>query len=510
MTEVFPAPPRTAAGGDDTGSRSLGRLLSALGVVVVVVAFVLLVPELRHWMVVPVAACGALVAPDLYDWASGELDVLDPQAVIALVGTHFFVLAPLLHVTLDAWPRYLEPVTDWRQALGTMAALNFAGLLLYRGVLALRGRPRRTAVTRLDHTRFQALGWVVVLTSLITFVTLVFGFGGPGNYVATLTSLDKDLTGYGPMFLAAACFPLVVFVLVLLRARTVLRRRPFLLLVLVIAFTLVQFVVAGLHGSRSSVVWPVLIAIGACHLLITPVRRRTLVVALIVIGGFMYLYGFYKSAGADAVDVFTGGRSVDELSEQTGRDVPLLLLGDLARADIQALTLDRELTRPDLTGGGITYLGDLLFLVARDVRPDLPDKVAIGTELLYGPGAYESGTRSSQIYGLAGEATLNFGPIGAVLSFVPLALVVRVARSRYRSALLPDAPVDRRLLASVLPIIVVLVLTADLDNLLWFTVNDVAVLACLVLLSRRKEVPTSPPTAGVTTKGAKPQGLRCA
>ncbi len=489
MIESFPTSPPTVAGGDGTGNRSAGRLFSALLVVAVVAAFVLLVPELRHWMVLPVAACGALVAPDLYDWASGELDVLDPQAVIALVGTHFFVLAPLLHVALDAWPRYLEPVTDWRHALGVMAALNFAGLLLYRAVLAVPDRARRTSVARLDHTRFQALGWAVALASLTTFVGLVVGFGGPANYVATLTSLDKDLTGYGPVFLAATCFPLVVFVLVLLRGRAVLARRPFLLIVLVIAFALVQFVVAGLHGSRSSVIWPVLIAMGACHLLVTPLRKRTLVVALIAIGGFMYLYGFYKSAGADAIDLFTGDRSVDEISGQTGRDVPLLLLGDLARADIQALTLDRELVRPDLAGGGLTYVGDLLFLVARDVRPDLPDKVAVGTDLLYGPGAYDSGTRSSQIYGLAGEATLNFGPVGAVLSFLPLAFVVRAARSRYRSALLPGAPVDGRLLAAALPIVVVLVLTADLDNVLWFVVNDVAVLACLVLLSRRKQPP---------------------
>jgi hypothetical protein len=489
MTETFLAPAPTNAGGDGAGSRSAGRLISALGVVAVVLAFVLLVPELRHWMIFPVAACGALVAPDLYDWASGELDVLDPQAVIALVGTHFFVLAPLLHVTLDAWPRYLEPVEDWRQALGTMAALNLAGLLLYRVVLAIPDRARRTPVARLDRRRFQTLGWAVVLTSLTTFVALVVAFGGPANYVATLTSLDKDLAGYGPVFLASSCFPLVVFVLVLLRGRAVLRRRPFLLIVLVIAFALLQFVVAGLHGSRSSVIWPVLIAIGACHLLVTPLRRRALVIALIAIGGFMYLYGFYKSAGAEALDIFTGNRSVDELSGETGRDIPLLLLGDLARADIQALTLDRELMRPDLTGGGVTYLGDLLFLVARDVRPDVPDKVAVGTDLLYGSGAYDSGTRSSQIYGLAGEATLNFGPVGAVLSFIPLALVVRAARSRYRSALLPDAPVDQRLLASVLPIVVVLVLTADLDNLLWWAVNDVVVFICLVLLSRRKQPP---------------------
>ncbi|MET1074467.1 MAG: hypothetical protein ABWY11_17600 [Umezawaea sp.] len=487
MTGMLPMSRRADCSVDDAESRAAAWMLGALVVGALVGAFVLFVPPLRHWMVFPVAVSGVLVAPDFVDWARGRLDVLDPQAVIALVGAHFFVLAPLLQVTLDSWPRYLEPVTDWRSALGTMAALNVAGLLLYRALLAAPDRPRPTPVARVDLTRLAALGSGVVLVSLTAFAALVAGFGGPAGYVAALSNLDKDLAGYGPLFLVASCFPLVAFVLVVLRGRDLLRRRPLLVVVLVVAFALVQFAAAGLHGSRSSVIWPVLMAIGTCHLLVTPLRKRTLVATLIAICGFMYLYGFYKSAGADAVDIFTGDRSVEEISSDTGRDIPLLLLGDLARADIQALALDRELARPDLAGNGLTYLGDLLFLVARDLRPDVPDKVAIGTDLLYGPGSYESGTRSSQIYGLAGEATLNFGPFGAVLSFIPLGLVVRLARSRHRAALLPGAPVDVRLLASWLPIVVILVLTADLDNVLWFAVNNVAVLACVVLLSRRRE-----------------------
>jgi hypothetical protein len=73
-----------------------------------------------------------------------------------------------------------------------------------------------------------------------------------------------------------------------------------------------------------------------------------------------------------------------------------------------------------------------------------------------------------------------------VLGFLPLGFVVRFARSRHRAALRPESPVDGKLLASVLPVVVVLALTADLDNIVWFVVNDVAVLACVVALSRRR------------------------
>jgi hypothetical protein len=446
---------------------------------------VLLVAELRHWFVLPVVLCGALIAPDAVDWTRKRLDAFDPQAVVGLFGVHFFFLAPLLHVTLDYWPRYVPQSADWRNALGQMALLNVLGLLLYRAVVAHRQRDWRRAPLAIDVGRLLALGTFIFLLSIVGFIWVVLRFGGLAGYFSSLADNRQELAGQGLVLLAAGQFPLIAFVMVLVRYRSYLRNHPKVIAALVAGLGLMQLLAGGLGGSRSHTVWPVLVGIAMCHLVASPVRRRMLVAAFPVVLAFMYVYGFYKSAGSEALGLFTGRTSAVELSVGTGRDLPLLLLGDLGRSDIQALTLERQREDASVLGHGITYVGDLAFLVPDSVRPATPpDKVEVGTDMLYGSGAYSSGFRASQIFGLAGEAILNFGSAGAVLSFLVLGLLVRLARVVYRRAQSAEYALGSKLLAAVLPVSLILILGSDLGNLAWFLVNHVVVLAGVVFASR--------------------------
>jgi hypothetical protein len=456
---------------------------------VVVVLLVCLVPSLRHWMLLPIALCAVLLAPDVVDWARGRLDVFDPQAVVALVGVHFFFGAPVLHVVLDYWPRFVPPAEDWRLALGRMALVNVVGLLLYRTVLARPDPPVRFTLRGVERGRVLLVGCLALLVGIVAFAVFVAEFGGVAGYVDQMTSVDRDLTGYGVTVLVSSSFPLVGLLLVLVGWRDTLRRRPALLLLVLVVFVLVQLLAGGLRGSRSSVIWPLLIAIGMCHLIVLPVRRRAVVGSLLAIVGFMYVYGFYKSAGRDAIDIFTGDRTVTELSAETGRDVPGLLLGDLARADIQALVLERVRTDAAPPALGTTYLGDVVSLLPGNAEAHLAGKVRAGTDMLYGAGTFDAGIRSSRIYGLSGEAMLNFGVPGAVAVFLPFAWLVRVGRAYHRAAAAPDGSPGLRMLAPVLPIALVVLLTADLDNVTWFLANHVGVLAVVVLLARAGPVP---------------------
>jgi hypothetical protein len=85
-----------AAGDRERGSSwAIGCVLVTLATLL----FVLFVPATRHWFVIPVTFAGILVSVDAVDWVRKRCDVFDPQAMIGLLGTHFFFLAPLLHVT---------------------------------------------------------------------------------------------------------------------------------------------------------------------------------------------------------------------------------------------------------------------------------------------------------------------------------------------------------------------------------------------------------------------------
>ncbi|ROT33180.1 hypothetical protein [Micromonospora sp. HM5-17] len=444
-------------------------------------------PRLRHWFLLPVSACGVLVGIDAIDWLRRRRDIFDPQAVLGLFGVHFFYLAPILNVMLDHWPRYVIGPGDWREALGTMGMLNVVGLCVYRLILLAPDRRRVARRARqLNLAAFYRLGLFAAGVSILAFCGEVALFGGLSGYLNAMTgAVDRSrLNGLGWLLVLAETFPMLVFALVVVRWRTALARRPAVIVVLLIGLAGTQFFVAGLRGSRSNTIWPVLIALTLVHLLVVRISRKQLCVFVMIVSVFMYVYGLYKSAGLEVLEAARGTRSVEELSAETGRDVPALLLGDLSRADIQALLLDRQLRGDAELAYGVSYVGDVSFLVPNSILPERPrDKVAVGTDVLFGPGAFESGIRSSRVYGLAGEAVMNFGPLGGVASFAVLGLVVVFSR-RYYARARQEAALGPKLLAPMLWAGAFLP-TADLDNNLWFLIKLVLPLAGVVWLASR-------------------------
>lgn len=481
-------PVRVAVIGPGLGAEAASWAMSAVLVTSVSTTLALLDPRLRHWFVIPVTVCGVLIGVDAIEWVRRRRDIFDPQAILGLLGMHFFYLAPILNVMLDHWPRHLVGPPDWRAALGTMALLNVLGLCLYRVVLGFRDRPqpRPRRASRFDERAFHRVGLAAVLVSVLAFCGEVAMFGGLSGYLNTMTGESDrvELTGLGWLLILGEAFPMIIFALVLVRWRSWLAGHRSVILLLLVGLALMQFFVGGLRGSRSNTIWPILIGLTLVHLLVARVSRKALLVFLLVVGLFIYTYGLYKSAGLEVLDAARGTRSVGDISSETGRDVPSLLLGDLSRADIQALVLDRQLRSDAELAYGVTYLGDVSFLVPGAVLPVRPtDKVAAGTDLLFGPGAYESGMRSSRVYGLAGEAIMNFGPAGGVLSFAFLGMLVRFGR-RYYARARQQGSLTAKLLGPM-ALVCAFLPTADLDNNTWFLLKYVLPVAAVVWLARQ-------------------------
>ncbi|WP_229398002.1 hypothetical protein [Micromonospora okii] len=461
-------------------------LVSAVAVTTLSAVLVLLVPNLRHWLMVPVTIGGALVATDAVGWLLRRTDLFDPRACLGLFGFHFFYVAPVLQVALDHWMKLAYDPPDWPEAVGALATLNAVGLAVYRCVVGVphRGGARRSA-RRLDLPAFHRIGLVAVVVSLLAFAAEVVMFGGLSGFLTVMTGTLKrpELAGLGWLIVVAEAFPMLVAALLLVRHRAVLARRPGLLLLLMLGLLVTQFVVGGLKGSRSTTLWPVLLCLMIVHLLVRRISRRTVCVLAVLGVAYLYGYGIYKTAGTDVLDIPRGDRSLTEMTTETGRDLPTLLTGDLGRTDVQAVLLDRHL-HGDARPQGITYLGDLAMLVPRALLPERPpSKVEVGTNLVYGPARLEAGYPASKVYGLAGEAMMNFGPLGGVASFVVLGLVVRAVRRYYLHAR-RTAEIAPKLLAPLLWNLALLPLS-DLDNTLWFMVKYAAPLALVVLLATR-------------------------
>ncbi|MCA1602267.1 MAG: hypothetical protein LC776_11700 [Acidobacteria bacterium] len=190
----------------------------------------------------------------------------------------------------------------------------------------------------------------------------------------------------------------------------------------------------------------------------------------------MYVYGFYKAVGLDAVEAFESAEARADLSHSTNRTFEGVLLGDLARSDVQAYLL-YQLATPESDyeyAWGRTYLGAAALLIPQTIWPERPPtKVKEGTEVQYGMSAYHNGLLvSSRIYGLAGETMLNFGPIMVPLAFSLLGFIV----GRVRYWLLAWDTSDMRLL--LLPFLINLcfvVLTMDADNFLVILIKNFSV-----------------------------------
>lgn len=477
-TITAPRPVVTRPGG------SVSTVVACVVVPALSLALALVDPRLRHWFLVPVTVCGVLIGIDVVDWLRRRRDVLDPRAVIGLLGLHFFYLAPILHVLLDYWMREADPVSGWPTALGAMATLNAAGLALYRVVVSVgAGRPRRERAGELKLRVFYQVGILAAGIGVAAFAGELVMFGGWEGFLTTMAGDREALAGWGWMLIVAESFPLLAFAVVTVRWRRTLARRPVVVLLLWLSFALAQFVVSGVRGSRNNTVWPVLVGLLLIHYLVLRVSRRTLVAFALGFVVFMYAYGLYKGAGAQVLDIARGDRTVAEVSDRTGRDVPTMLLGDLGRADVQALVLDRIRAGQAAPALGSTYLSAPAFAIPQWLLPHPPaGKVEVGTDAIYGSGAYDAGLRSSRVYGITGEAVLNFGLLGGLLSFAVFGLVVRFA-GRYCASAWSATSLVPKLLAPSVTVIAISALSWDADNLTWFVLKHVLPLAAVLLLS---------------------------
>jgi hypothetical protein len=429
-------------------------------------------PELLHWFVIPTVVCGALIGVDLFRWAAGETDIFDPVGLLSAVGAHFFFLAPLLQVITDTKLLYVvdQPI-DYRPWLGLMGCVNAVGLLCYRLALHVfcRQQRRLSSVWTLKGSLFLPVLGTALLISLAAEAYVLHSFGGIGGLLYSFTEKQYKFNDTGWLFMLSESLPILIMIGV---AGFCWKKRiswvllgPLLLLAIAL-----EFLLGGLRGSRQNVIWAVVWALGIIHFGIRPVSRRTIGVCTVLMLGFMYFYGFYKYAGADAMKGIMNSDWRSEVVEKSGRSFGNVLVQDLGRSDVQSFALYRIQGWNEYAWGR-TYLGALNLLIPRWISEDrLPTKVKWTTDLEYGAGAYESNHYpSSRVYGLAGEALLNFGIIGVPIAYGLFGYLMAKMRSLSTAV---DPRDGRILMVPFLACVAMVMLAHDLDVDLFIAVKN--------------------------------------
>lgn len=450
-------------------------------------------PLLLSWFLLPVAACGLIVGTDAVEWFRGRLDMFDIRGLMSVLGYHFFFVAPLCMVAMDWRMQYLpDQPSDYRDWIGGMALLNMVGLLFFRTAerkAARSGQDVRSGrsgsnLWTIDESRFWIFVTVLLLASASAEAYILYSFGGLRGYVGSYTSAlagDDQFQGLSLLFGLAESLPILgtISLAVWSRSRPL---NPALLGTFVLLLASADFLISGLRGSRSNVIWSLFWMFAIVH---GSIRRIPRVAAFAGIAGllvFVSLYASYKQRGDKLFEAVSSSGDYSSISQ--GAEGPAtVLVGDFSRADVQAYLLyKRFFEDPPELAWGRTYIGTFSLLVPRVLLPDRPTTVTKWTtEAEYGNGAYGAGgIVSSRVYGIAGEAMLNFGIVAVPFSYAFLGLLVGLIE---RHASVWGATDCRRL---ILPFVVVgffVILLDDSDNVMFYLIKYGLVPIALVLAS---------------------------
>lgn len=458
--------------------------LSAVIFSVLSILISIIVPNVRHSSLVAITVCGILIGAELLRIIHLKGDILTPRAIIAAFGVYFFYVVPLLHLVLDTWPLYIPPPADWRDAITKLALLHFIGLFTYLVSVSL-STPQKS-LRKLNERAFVQLALLVALLGAISWLYVAVSFGGPSAYLNSLVSGTAELTGYGSILLLAESWPSLILVILLVVNRDKLNSQPVYLVLLFVAFVALQFLVGGLRGSRALTVWPFMIGLIVCHLVVRRITLRALLLIVALMLPFAWIYSIYKNAGVGIFDLFNGAKTTGELVDETGRDVNLLLTEDFGRSGVQSLALDHVVLGADLAMGE-TYLGDILkFIPGSRIPFEVRDKTAVATELFYGyPSEVLGGFESSRILGLSGEAMVNFGLVGPIIAMAVFGRIVARFDRHFSEAKGNGDALASALIAAVYPSAVILILISDLDNVILFSLKYALPIAGIAWLSSR-------------------------
>jgi len=471
-----------------------------------VCGFLAACPQVAHWFLVPVLCCGVIIGCDAVDWLLGRTDLFDPAGVIGLFGLHFFFLTPLLHVAWNSWTvAYVDPPPDWRDWLGAMAIINAGGLLLYRTArirAATWGKDSRQTFWRLSRQRLLLALVCGLAVSALLQVWFYAQHGGISGYIEEysqsigLPEADSPFRNTAWIFMVSERFPILAMIgFAVFCGRSRIAKSWIVLGAVLLIFFVLQMLFGGLRGSRAATIWSMLWAAGIIHFWVRPLKRNLIFPGLALLIVFMNIYSVYKEAGADTLATLQDASKTAELRENRERTLDDLILGDLGRADVQAFLLYRlSMPRSDYKYAlGRTYLGGLAILVPRAFLPDRPPtKVREGTEAQFGAGSWdELKWSSSKVYGLAGEALLNFGPLIVPLAYLIFGLIVGRLQRFIRHL---DSGDMRLLFYPFLLTWCLQILISDSDDLVFALLNNGFVPSLIVWLGSRIEFQSASPS----------------
>lgn len=468
----------------------------AFVVVTVIDAIALLLLKVPFdWFMLPISLCGLIAITEISSLVkarkreNGRLPL-----VFYFYCTIFFAtyLAPITHFAINFWlmaNNSLVLPDRWEPWVLIIGILNFIGLLFFKVVYHFFLNKQHRNIKLFLPTRKNNRYFYIYLMAVVSFFFQIFIYaklGGVSGYINTYETRteDKGFSGFGILFIISEFFPIILIFLYYIKAQhnATFRSSKVVFTFLFILFVACMFF-GGLRGSRSNTILTLLHACMLIHFFLRKFSIKEMVVGTVFLMTFMYIYKFYKQGGSEAVKAYAEG-TVDTQDDKYDFNMYQLLLNDFARGDIQPYLIYRYENCTYEPKYGLTYLGGVLHYFPSAVLDYKgPTKKTAATELLYGRKGESLGWFSTRIYGMLGEYILNFGYWTAFLVYVPLGIFLAFLDRWVASLQREDV---RNFMIPLLIILIIMLFSADLDNLVFFFMKRIFLVLVMIKLGSDK------------------------
>lgn len=396
-----------------------------------------------------------------------------PLPVLSYIYIICFTIPPIIAYHFNIGLLYIYKDIDWGFYLILISIINVFGLLiLYFG--AFLGFRKKDIVKNrllfLERNKLLVVSSVFLVFSFLAQILIFIKYGGIYGYMNAWTEDRDNFSGLGKWFMLAEPFPILFIFFIFIRYKEVLRKNIIALIIAFIAFFSLKLLFGGLRGSRSNTIWGLFWFAGLVHLYLFKLKKMHLILGVIFISIFMPIYGIYKTYG---IKSFDGEYSISDTNRYENNPLLDIYINDFSRSSLNAYEIYQYNNSNYYPKLGATYLNSMLMLVPF-LKPyyNGQTKNSASSELVYEQKFFlEKNTNydNSRVYGIYGEALLNFGPFFAVFIFFIAGFVIAKIDNFCRSLNHEDFTI---FVVPFLANVSFVIMMSDLDNLLFFIMKN--------------------------------------
>ncbi len=436
---------------------------------------------------------GTLCARYFLNWACGRYNLFDPIGLFGFFGIIYFLISPLVQIGNDFWP-FIPPLTADHDWLILWALLNSIGLIAFTFIVDVQ--QRRPIVDRqfwtVDASRFTLAALVAMAVSVIIQLYILARFGGVAGLVSTYSmrqemqlgrTEDDPFNNLGLPLLIAESFKYVFAMYVIIRLKNVKVAKSVMFFVFLMSMFFIVFMVfGGLRGSRSSTVFSLIFAAGMYHFWIKELSRKTVLIGIVFLFGFLNAYYWYKISGQEGLSAIFSAEERSYYSEDRQDNLVYVVARDMGRMDVQTLAMMRSEDGRLPYAWGKTYLDAPFTIIPKVLVPWKPETLVESKNVIANRVSLFS-RDSTIVMGMVGEGVINFGPIGGLASFAVLGCLMAWARRLLYSLRSGDI---RRLLFPVIALTPVLFLIEDAGLIVMIVAKALLVPIIILFISSKK------------------------